>query len=160
MRKPTPETTSIMKTLSGSTRMERPTSKSPALSHVQRVDSSSRSSVSRPVSAKKVTSVATNEMPTEAVARYPAARREMDVPASVIASEAASGESRQIQAATVMSPAQHRQLVHVEVEPPPGDRDDQSQADDDLRGGDGHDGEGEHLPVCVALLAGASAPGQ
>src|ERR671915_1941506 len=160
MRKPTPETTSIMKTLSGSTRMERPTSKSPALSHVQRVDSSSRSSVSRPVSAKKVTSVATNEMPTDAVARYPAARREMDVPARVIASEAASGESRQIQAAAVTSPAKRRQLVHVELEATPRHGHDQPQSDHDLRGGDGHDGEREHLPVGIGLLAGERDQGQ
>jgi hypothetical protein len=58
-----------MKTLSGSTRTERPTSKSPALSHVQSVELSLRSSSARSMSAKKVTSAAINETPTEAVAR-------------------------------------------------------------------------------------------
>jgi hypothetical protein len=57
-----------MKTLSGSTRIESPNSKSPALSHVQSVETSLRSSSARSVSAKKLISAATKETPTEAVA--------------------------------------------------------------------------------------------
>jgi hypothetical protein len=58
-----------MKTLSGSTRTESPTSKSPALSHVQSVELSLRSSSARSMSAKKATTAATKETPTDAVAR-------------------------------------------------------------------------------------------
>src|SRR5206468_950587 len=45
-----------------------------------------------------------------------------------------------------------RHPIDVEVEPAPAHRHDQPEADDDLGGGDGHDGEREDLPVVVALL--------
>ena len=69
MSAPTPETTSIMKIESGSTRMLRPTSKLPAESQVQAVERCERSSVSRPRIEKKAIAAATNEAATDAVAR-------------------------------------------------------------------------------------------
>jgi hypothetical protein len=57
-----------MKTLSGSTRRESPIWRSPAVSHVQSVETSLRSSSARSVRAMKVTRAATNETPTDAVA--------------------------------------------------------------------------------------------
>jgi hypothetical protein len=58
-----------MKTLRGSTTIESPNSKSPAVSHVQSVETSLRSSSARSVSARREISAATKERPTEAVAR-------------------------------------------------------------------------------------------
>src|SRR2546423_797909 len=78
----------------------------------------------------------------------------MRFPASVIRRAAASGETRQIQAAAITrSPAEGAQLVDVEVEVAPGDRDDQPEADHDLRRGDGHDGERENLSCTAAVVA-------
>ena len=58
-----------MKTESGSTRIERPTSKSPAESHVHSVDTWERSSAGSSTSRKNVISAATNETSTDRVAR-------------------------------------------------------------------------------------------
>jgi hypothetical protein len=58
-----------MNTESGSTRIESPTSKSPALSQVQSVEVCERSSAGSSRSRKKVTSAATKETSTESVAR-------------------------------------------------------------------------------------------
>src|ERR687886_3026891 len=92
---PTPETTSIMKTLSGSTRIERPERYAPAPSHVHAVDRCERSSA--PHIEKNEMHAPTNATNVDVVARYPAPRREMRVPASVIAIAAASGDTRQSQ---------------------------------------------------------------
>ena len=66
---PTPETTSIMKTESGSTRMRRPKSSCPAVSQLQSVDGCERSSGESPSRSAKVTTAATKETATEPVAR-------------------------------------------------------------------------------------------
>ncbi len=58
-----------MKTESGSTRMLRPTLKSPAVSQVQRVDECERSSGWSPTRAMNVVSAATKETRTESVVR-------------------------------------------------------------------------------------------
>src|ERR671915_1457099 len=49
--------------------------------------------------------------------------------------------------------AQGGELVDVELEAAARHRDDEPEADDDLRSRDGHDGEREYLPVDVALLS-------
>jgi hypothetical protein len=58
-----------MKTESGSTRMLRPMSKSPAVSQLQRVDECERSSGRSPTRAMNVASAATKETRTESVVR-------------------------------------------------------------------------------------------
>src|SRR5438128_2020378 len=49
--------------------------------------------------------------------------------------------------------AQRAELVDVEVEVASRDGDDQAEADDHLRGGHGHDGEGEDLAGAVPVVA-------
>src|ERR1700757_3385405 len=51
------------------------------------------------------------------------------------------------------SAAQDRELVDVEGEPPPVDRDDEAEADDDLGRGDRHHGEREDLTGAVPPVA-------
>src|SRR5439155_7436084 len=187
MRAPTPETTSIMKIESGSTRMLRPTWKLPAASHVHALESCERSPVSRPSIEKKATAAAMNETKTEAVARRPAPRRVQRVPPSVIATVAPSGANRQTHEAMITSfsaadaglasdarrrsfgqtgrvawrsSAQGRELVDVQHELPPVHGHDQAEADDDLGGGDGHHGEREHLPVEVPMVPREGDEGQ
>src|SRR5215211_3903620 len=150
---PTPEMTSISKTARGSTRIESPTSRSPIVSHVHAVETTCRSSVSRERSSTNVTTAPPNETATESVARYPARRREIRVSASTSRTTAASGATRQTQAAAIMSAAQSREPVDVEDEPAPGHRHDQPEAHDDLRGGYRHDRQREDLPVAVPLKA-------
>src|SRR5215208_27005 len=93
------------------------------------------------------------ETATESVARYPARRREIRVPANTSSTTAASGATRQTQAAAITSAAQSREPVDVEDEPAPGHRHDQPEAHDDLRGGYRHDRQREDLPVAVPLKA-------
>ena len=69
MSAPTPETISIMKIESGSTRMLRPTSKLPASSQVQAVERCVRSSGCSPRIEKNATAEATNDVATDRVAR-------------------------------------------------------------------------------------------
>ena len=69
MSAPTPLTTSIIITLSGSTRMRRPALKLPDSSHVQIVEGWERSSGDSPHSAKSATQAATKEANVAAVAR-------------------------------------------------------------------------------------------
>src|SRR4051794_16988445 len=117
-----------MKTLSGSTRIRRPTWKLPAVSHSQAVEGSERASGDWVWSFAKTTTAAAKEPSTELVAIYPAALREMPVvPSNVISSAAASGATRQIQAATITwSPTKEAELVDIEVEPLLRNRDDQA----------------------------------
>src|SRR5580765_3470693 len=150
---PTPETISIMKMLSGSTKIDSPTWKSPAPSQVQAVERWCRWSGFSDRSFTKTTIAATNDTEVDAVAIQPAARRGARVPPRVIASAAASGESRQTHAAAITpSPAQASQAVDVQREAPPRHGDDQPQADDDLGRGDRHDGDREHLSRLLAVV--------
>src|SRR5207237_9335471 len=58
------------------------------------------------------------------------------------------------------SSAERRQLVDVERQAAARHRHDQPEADDDLGGGDGHDGEREDLPVALAVVARGGDQGQ
>ncbi len=91
-----------MNTESGSVRIDRPTRKLPAWSHVQAVETSARCSGSRPSIETNVTTAAANEPAVVSVAIQPAVRRRMVVPSTVIASAEPSGRNRQIQAAGVI----------------------------------------------------------
>src|SRR5205823_12253618 len=142
-----------MKTESGSTRIRSPKSYGPAVSQLQSVDGCDRSCGESPSSNAKVTTAATKETPTDAVARYPAPRRVSRPPATVIASAAPRGASRQIQAATITSAAQRPELVHVQGQLAAGHGDDQAEPHDDLGGGDRHHGQREDLPVAASVVA-------
>ncbi len=98
---PTPETISIMNTLSGSTRIERPKLRLPADSQVQAVETCARSLGSCDSMTANETTAAANESATEPVAMTPAARRESWLPPSTITATAASGRNRQIQAVVI-----------------------------------------------------------
>ena len=79
----------------------------------------------------------------------------------MIAAAAASGSSRQIQAAAFIAPYPERpQLVDVELDVAAAHRDDQPEADDDLGGGDRHHGDREDLAVLVAELPGERDQGE
>src|SRR5215831_18963765 len=134
-----------MKTLSGSTRIVRPKWYGPAPSHVYAVERCERSEVGSPRSLTRATTAPTNEIVVELVAIQPVTRAGMRIPPSVITSTAASGASRQIQAAAITwsSPPQRLQPVDVEWEPPPRHRHDQAEPDDDLGRGDRHHGDRE-----------------
>src|SRR5947208_4628779 len=135
MSPPTPLTISIIIVLRGSTSTSRPTLKLPLCSHVHAVemcpvcDAFARS----PKNDQRAPANATN---TDVVESQPAARREMRMPASVIASVPASGAARQSQAPAItgerLSSAQLRQAVDVEREVPAMDRDHEPQSDTDL----------------------------
>src|SRR5215210_2915740 len=58
------------------------------------------------------------------------------------------------------SPPQAPQLIDVQWQPPPVDRDDQAEADDDLAGGDDHHDHREDLPVGVAEHAAEGDEGE
>src|SRR5262249_21226284 len=149
---PTPATISIIITLSWSVRSVKPNEYCPAESHVQDVVSCTRAFAFSPSIVTKTTIAAAKETIVETVETYPAPRREIRVPASASAIVAASGLARQIQAAQFKfdySSPEGPELVHVELEVPAAHRHDQPEADDDLGGGDGHDGDCEHLPVLV-----------
>ncbi len=96
---PTPVTISIIITLSWSVSSVSPKSYLPAESHVHAVLDSGRSAAERPSMITNATIAAANAPIVETVEMYPAPRRERRVPPSVIASVAASGSARQIQAA-------------------------------------------------------------
>ena len=86
----------------------------------------------------------------------PAVRREMRLPASVIASAPTSGASRQIQAPAITQRRQPRSALAWSTSRSiraPRHRDDQPEPDRDLRRRDRHHGEREDLAVEVALLA-------
>ena len=102
MRKPTPETISIMKTESGSIRISAPKRRSPAVSHVQAVETSDRSSGSRPSSSKKIARVQRNEKPVAAVAITPAPKLVILSPTSASTTTATAGAKRAVQARTSM----------------------------------------------------------
>src|SRR5258708_3301469 len=117
-----------MKTESGSTRMRMPKCRSPVVSHVQSVDECDRLLAVSEYRSKNVTAAQTNEPNVAAVTSQPASRREMRLPASVIAAAAASGSNRQTQAAGIMRLApERRQLVDVERELLPRHRHDQTE---------------------------------
>ena len=122
------------------------------MTQLHAVDDCARSASSRESISTKHQTAATKAPATEAVPISPAARRLIVLPASVIASAPASGRKRQIQAAGII-PAQGREAVGVERDVTAGHGDDEPEADDDLRGGDGHHGEGEDLAVERAVLA-------
>ena len=85
----------------------------------------------------------------------------MRVPASVIAAAAASGSSRQIQAAAFIRLIRERsQLVDVELDVAAAHRDDQPEADDDLGGGDRHHRDREDLPVLVCRAGARTRSGR
>src|SRR5437764_4822153 len=86
-----------MKTLSGSTRIDRPKFRFPAESHVHAVERCVRSCGERVSIVEKATTAAANERNTEPVEITPAARRERRLPPRAIAATAASGAKRQIQ---------------------------------------------------------------
>src|SRR6478736_2007916 len=90
-----------MNTESGSTRIESPTRKFPAESHVHAVETSLRLSGERVSIVAKQTTAAVNESATAPVAMIPAARRESALPPSVISATAASGVNKQIQAVVI-----------------------------------------------------------
>src|SRR4051812_33707152 len=76
------------------------------------------------------------------------------MPPIAITSTAASGASRQTQAATIMRSApEGLQPVDVEGQAPPRHRDDQAEADDDLGSRDGHYGDREHLARALAAVS-------
>src|SRR6187431_1129707 len=110
MSPPTPETISIITVESGSTRICRPTSKSPAASQVYAVETTSRSSGLAAHVAKKATTAPPKATNVVSVEMSPAVRREIRPPATAIASAPASGESRQTQppAAISRAPRRHR----------------------------------------------------
>src|SRR5918996_4157797 len=146
-----------MNTESGSTTISAPNSRSPAESQVQRRETSVRSSCSRPRSWKKTTSEQRNDTPVVPAASTPAAKRLIRSPASAIATTAAAGEKRQIQARAVTAlrlAPERGEAVDVEVDTLPRDGDDEAEAEHRFRGGDDHDGEREDLAVAVAELAG------
>ena len=101
MSPPTPETMSIITAERGSTRIWKPTSKSPAASHVYAVDICSRSSGLSPQSPKNATSAPPNATNVVSVETQPAWRREMSSPMNVMNAAPTSGDSRQIQAPVV-----------------------------------------------------------
>jgi hypothetical protein len=72
MRKPTPETISIMKTESGSTAISIPNLRSPADSHVHKVEKCSRSSGSSERRRTNTTAEQMNETSVAPAARSPA----------------------------------------------------------------------------------------
>src|SRR5919204_5404478 len=98
MSAPTPATTSIMKTDSGSIITSRPERYEPPATHVQAVDTSWRWLPSRPSSPMNDASAPPNATKHDRVATYPDARRDSRVPPRVISPAETSGESRQIQA--------------------------------------------------------------
>jgi hypothetical protein len=102
MRKPTPETTSIMKTERGSTTISIPARKSPAESQVQSVEEWLRSSGPSPSKRTKVVADAANETRVAPEAITPAWKRVMRMPASAITSTAAAGAKSAIQAAAII----------------------------------------------------------
>src|SRR3982751_2147073 len=85
----------------------------------------------------------------------------MLVPSRVIESAAASGATRQIQAATITGlTAQEGELVDVEVEALARDRDDQAETDDDLGGRHCHHGKREDLAARFPVQARESDQGE
>src|SRR5689334_23255888 len=139
---------SIMNTDSGSIRIDRPAWKLAPPSQVHAVESTIRSSASRPQSWMKVESAPPNATIVDSAEIHAAVRFEMFMPASVMTSAPASGASRQIQAdAIIGSPAEHREPVDVEREALAVDRHDQPEADHDLGSRHRHHGEREDLPV-------------
>src|SRR5919109_4101371 len=156
MRPPTPETISIITAESGSARICRSTSKSPAASHVYAVEMRERSSRLSAHVAKNATSAPPNATNVVSVEIQPAVRREIVWPATVIARQLASGASRQIQAptaGTAPSASQGARPVDVERHAATRHRHDQPEPDRDLAGSDGHDREREHLAVQRPLLS-------
>ena len=99
---PTPETISIIITLSGSTSTSNPERYVPAWIHVHAVETWWRSPPDLPRSAAKDTSAPANATKHDAVDRYAAPRRESRVPPSVISSAPRSGDRRQIHAPVVI----------------------------------------------------------
>src|SRR3954451_9057615 len=151
---PTPETISIIITLSGSTRTDRPDWYEPPSIHVHAVEMWCRSCGCSPRRPANAVNAPANATAVDSVETYAAVRREMRVPASVITSAPTSGESRQIHAPAVKSPSAPKRVHAVDVE-----RDvlaihryDETEADDDLRRGDGHHGDREDLPGAVAQV--------
>ena len=102
MRKPTPLTTSIMKTESGSTWISAPILRSPAESQVQSVEECVRSSGFSPSRTAKTTTEQAKETSADPAARKPATERVMPVPARAIATTAAAGAKSAIQAAAII----------------------------------------------------------
>src|SRR6266542_1224941 len=143
-----------MKMLSGSSRIVRPAWKLPAPSHVHAVERWCRCAASSERSFAKATTAPTKDTEVDPVAIQPAVRPEIRMPASVIASVAASGVTRQIQAAAITLASERLQPVDVEREAPPRHCHDQSQPDDDLGRGDRHHGDREHLTRALAVTAG------
>src|ERR1044072_5122797 len=176
MRKPTPLTISIMKTESLSIWIGPPIFKSPAESHVQSVDECVLSSGLSPSSTAKTITEQAKETSAEPAARKPAMERLMLVPGGAIRTTAAAGAKSAIQAAAIIrddppggasrrvspggSSSQSGELVHVEIDVPARDRDDEAEADDRLGGGDDHHGQREDLPAARAGLARESDQGE
>src|SRR5262245_25878402 len=131
-----------MKTESGSITTSAPTRRSPAVSHVQAVEESRRSSGLRPSSSTKIATVQRNEMPVAAVAITPAPKLVIRSPTSAITTTATAGANRAVQARTSTLAPERGKGVDVQLDALAGDRDDQPQAEHGLRGGDDHDGEG------------------
>ena len=104
MRPPTPVTTSIITSESGSTRISSETLNCPAPSQVNAVESSDRSSGFSPSEAMKAQSAPAKPTNTDAVEMIPACRRVMRVPASRIARKPPRGARRQIQPPTAIYP--------------------------------------------------------
>src|SRR5206468_6711100 len=113
-----------------------------------------RWSLFSPSSFASTTTAPTNEIVVDVVAIQPVRCRGIRMPPSAITTTATSGESRQIHAATITrSPPERVQPVDVEWQAPPRHRDDQAEADDDLRSRDGHHSDGEHLAGSVAAVS-------
>ena len=141
-----------MNTASGSTRMARSTLKPAGV----RVGQAVSTSVRAPPAVLELEQHADRSQERQADRRRcrssPAVRPGQHPQPSAITSSPASGKPSMSQPRWWCSSAQLRHLVHVDGDPAPVHRDDDSEAHHHLARGDHHHDQGEHLAVVVACM--------
>src|SRR5215217_1700557 len=147
--------------LSGSARNETSTLKPPTSIHSKSRKVNERSSSSSATSPAKVTTPATNEAPTMAVANHPASGSPRRRPATRRTRKPASGSAGTSQTAlSTASPAEQADVVGGRPGASPQDGHDDAEADHDLgRGHDQHE-EDHDLAPHVVEAAGEGDEGQ